>query len=98
VVQDFSPGYGFTGILIALMAFNDPIAILPVSILFGMLSVGAVGMELQSGVPNELSEVVQALIILFIAAQAGLGKALGRVPFRSRAASEGKFDIGDVGE
>lgn len=68
-VQNISPGYGFDGLTIALMAAFNAYAVLPISILFGALRSGGVTMELNTSVPSELSEVIQATIILFIAAQ-----------------------------
>lgn len=68
-VQDISPGYGFDGLTIALMAAFNSYAVLPISILFGALRAGGVTMELNTNVPSELSQVIQATIILFIAAQ-----------------------------
>ena len=68
-VQNISPGYGFDGLTIALMAVFNAYAVLPISVLFGALRAGGVTMELNTNVPSELSEVIQATIILFVAAQ-----------------------------
>ena len=43
-VQDISPGYGFDGLTIALMAVFNAYAVLPISILFGALRAGGVTM------------------------------------------------------
>jgi len=67
-IQNISPGYGWVGVLVALMASNNPIAVLPVGILFGALKTGGLGMEAATNVPSELSDVLQAIIILFFAA------------------------------
>ena len=39
-------------------------------LLFGALSVGGVAMQASAGTPKELTEVLQALIVLFVAAPA----------------------------
>lgn len=75
-VQDISPGYGFDGLTIALMAVFNAYAVLPISVMFGALRAGGVTMELNTNVPSELSEVIQATIILFIAAQASFSRYL----------------------
>ncbi len=68
-VQDISPGYGFDGLTIALMAAFNAYAVVPISVLFGALRAGGITMELNTNVPSELSEVIQAVVILFMAAQ-----------------------------
>lgn len=68
-VQSISPGYGFDGLTIALMAAFNAYAVIPISVLFGALRAGSISMELNTGVPSELSNVIQALVILFMAAQ-----------------------------
>ncbi|MDR1193045.1 MAG: ABC transporter permease [Peptococcaceae bacterium] len=71
-VQNISPGYGFDGLTIALMAGFSAIGVIPMAILFGALRSGGLSMELATSVPSELSKVVQAIIILFMAAQVSL--------------------------
>ena len=75
-VQDISPGYGFDGLTIALMAAFNAYAVIPISVLFGALRSGGISMELSTSVPSELSEVIQAVVILFMAAQAAFTGAL----------------------
>ncbi|MDN5343909.1 MAG: ral nucleoside transport system permease protein [Clostridia bacterium] len=71
-VQDFSPGYGFDGITVSLMAGNNPFGILPAAILFGAMRAGGLAMELATKIPSELSSVLQALIILFVTARGSI--------------------------
>jgi ABC-type uncharacterized transport system permease subunit len=66
--DQFSSGFGFTGIAVALLAKNHPIGVIPAAILFGALSAGAGTMQLVAGVPQKLIGIVQALIIFFVAA------------------------------
>jgi general nucleoside transport system permease protein len=60
-------GVGFDGIAVALLGGNTAIGVILAAILFGGLKVGALNMPLESGVPNELVEIVIALIIFFVA-------------------------------
>ncbi|MBC1492008.1 ABC transporter permease [Listeria booriae] len=62
-----SPGTGFDGIAVALLGGNSPIGIIFSAILFGALKVGSLNMPAVAGVPNELVNVVIALIIFFVA-------------------------------
>jgi simple sugar transport system permease protein len=64
----FSSGYGFDAIAIALVAATHPLGILPVALLFGALRNGADLMELRSGVSKYVISLVQAFVLLFVAA------------------------------
>lgn len=71
-VQNMSPGYGYDGILVALLAGNSAPGIFAVAILFAALRIGGIGVEQVTNVPSELSQVLRAVIILLVAAQAGI--------------------------
>ncbi len=60
--EGFSGGAGFTGIAVALLARNRPLAIIPSALFFGMLSYG--GLVVNRIAPRELLDVVQAVILL----------------------------------
>ncbi|MFN8473680.1 MAG: ABC transporter permease [Anaerolineae bacterium] len=64
----FSAGYGFDSIAIALLAKANPLGVIPAAFLFGALRNGADLMELRSGASKQIISVIQALILLFIAA------------------------------
>lgn len=61
-------GVGFDGIAVALLGGNGPIGIILAALLFGSLKVGALNMPLEAGVPNELVDIIIALIVFFVAA------------------------------
>ena len=62
---NFSPGYGYTGIIIAWLSKLHPAAIVIVAILFGGLQAG--GFTLQSsGVPAAIVLMLQGLILFFV--------------------------------
>jgi simple sugar transport system permease protein len=67
--DQFSSGFGFTGIAVALLAKNHPIGIIPAALLFGALSSGAGTMQLEASVPQEIILIIQALVIFFVAAE-----------------------------
>jgi simple sugar transport system permease protein len=64
----FSTGYGFDSIAIALLARSNPIAIIPAAVFWGALNAGRSGMQAEAGISSDLIRIVQALVILFIAA------------------------------
>ncbi|MSU01064.1 ABC transporter permease [Tissierella pigra] len=70
-LQHISPGYAFDGMLIALIVKNNPIGVVLMSIFFGALKTGSIAMENSIGIPSELVSVIQSIIILFIAGEAG---------------------------
>jgi simple sugar transport system permease protein len=59
-------GVGFMGIAVALLGRNHPIGIIGAALLFGTLSQG--GLAVNALVPKELVDVLQAVIILAVAA------------------------------
>ncbi|MBM7586896.1 simple sugar transport system permease protein [Bacillus pakistanensis] len=60
-------GVGFDGIAVALLGGNAAIGVILAALLFGGLKIGALNMPLEAGVPNELVDIIIALIIFFVA-------------------------------
>ena len=74
----FSPGYGFDGIVVALVGNTRPLGVVAAALLFGALRAGATPMQAATGTPLDLVVIIQALVILFIAAPA-LVRAIFRI-------------------
>lgn len=66
--ENFSPGYGYTAIAVALLARLNPLSVLLTALLFGALEAGASAMQRDAGVPSVLVSVVEALLILLVLA------------------------------
>lgn len=64
----FSLGYGFDAIAIALLGRTHPGGVVIASILFGAMRNGATRMQFLTQIPVDIISVVQALILLFVAA------------------------------
>ncbi len=75
MMTSFTVTYGFTGIAVALVGGNNPIGILISGVLFGGLQAGALRMQMMTDASSSVVQVIQALVILFIA---------GRLMFRLR--------------
>jgi ABC-type uncharacterized transport system permease subunit len=76
-VAGFSPGYGFTGIAIALLGRNSAVGIILAAIVFGALSSAGATMQLFSDVPIEIVEIMQGAGMIFAVAKFGFGQARG---------------------
>jgi simple sugar transport system permease protein len=83
---------GFDSIAVALLASNNPIGIIPSALLFGILGAGGSNMQLTSRVPVELIQVIQALVLMFVAAN-----QIIRHLYRIRAAEVGEKVILSTG-
>jgi simple sugar transport system permease protein len=68
VSPGISPGYGFDGIAVALLGGSSPLGVVLSAILFGVLRAGATPMQSATGIPIDLVVVIQALVIMFVAA------------------------------
>ncbi|WP_342400272.1 ABC transporter permease [Weizmannia sp. FSL W8-0676] len=66
-LQSSFSGIGFDGIAVALLGGNTAPGVLIAAVLFGALKVGSLNMPVDANVPNELVNIVIALIILFVA-------------------------------
>ena len=64
--QNLSPGYGFSGIAVALLARLHPLGVVLSGILLGALEAGASGMQRDAGVPAVAVYVVEAVVILVV--------------------------------
>jgi simple sugar transport system permease protein len=64
------PGLGFDGISVALLGRSNPWGVVAAALLFGGLKAGGQQMQVAAGVSLDLTSVIQALIILFVAAPA----------------------------
>jgi simple sugar transport system permease protein len=65
---NFSGGIGFDAIAVALLGRSHPFGVLFAGLLFGALQAGGRQMQVSAGVSLDLIVIIQALIIIFIAA------------------------------
>ena len=68
LIAGFSSGYGFDGIAVAALAADSPLAVILSGIIFGALRAGSMVLNRTTGIPTEFIDVIQALIILLVAA------------------------------
>lgn len=84
---DLNPGIGFGGIVVTLLARNNPLAVPFAALAYAYLRVGAQVMERTTDVSREMVLILQALIILFVASDRFGPDLLGL--WRTRAVRRG---------
>jgi simple sugar transport system permease protein len=70
LASGFSAGYGFDAIALALLGKSHPLGVVLAALLFGTLRNGATRMQSLASIPIDIISIVQALVIVFIAAPA----------------------------
>src|SRR6516225_5588665 len=60
--------YGFDGITVALLGRARPLGVVFAGLMFGAMNAGGTVMEAATGVPSDVTNVIEALIVLFVAA------------------------------
>jgi simple sugar transport system permease protein len=68
VMAGLSPGYGYTGIVIAMLARLNPLGVVPAAIFFAAIATGAENMSRQTGVPVFLADVIQGTSLICMVA------------------------------
>jgi len=84
----FGTNIGFDGITVALLGRANPIGILLSALLLGAMRAGAPLMQIQARIPVEIIDVIQGVILIFLAAE-----IIVRRIFKLRAASLGSGEI-----
>ena len=74
--DSISRDYYFEGLMVAMIARYQPLAVVFLSLFFAALKIGAQGMELAAGVPNQIYLIIQTVVIFLMAAESGLFSAL----------------------
>jgi len=69
-----SPGYGWDGVIVAIIGRNHPLLIIAASFFLAYMRVGGQVLTLMSDVPAEMVTVIQSVIILLITAEAFLSR------------------------
>jgi ABC-type uncharacterized transport system permease subunit len=64
LIMDISPGYGYSGIVIAMLGNLHPVGVLFSSLFFSVIIVGAQTMSRMTGVPIYIAEVIQGMALM----------------------------------
>jgi len=66
LIMDISPGYGYSGIVIAMLGNLHPVGVLFSSLFFSIIIVGAQTMSRMTGVPVYIAEVIQGMALMIM--------------------------------
>jgi len=91
--SSFSPGFGFTGIAIALLGNLAAVGVLLAALLFAILQTGGQVMQRVSGTPSSIVTIIQGLVILFVATRISGVRQLSTLVRRRRE----RTDQGNAG-
>ena len=86
--SSFSPGFGFTGIAIALLGNLAAVGVLIAALLFAVLQTGGQVMQRTSGTPSSIVTIIQGLVILFVATRLSGMKQISSLMVRRRHRDE----------
>ena len=79
LIENFSPGYGYDAIAVALLANLHPLWLLLSAFFFGALRNGAINMQIVTGVPVSFVYIIQALAVLFVVGSTGVPRFINKV-------------------
>lgn len=65
-IEGFSPGYGFSGISVALLGRSNPFGAIFGAFFFGIMNQGMMYIGTETNVPKDFVKVLQTIIIIFI--------------------------------
>ncbi len=89
-IKGLGANYAWDGIMVSMVANNHLVATLAYGLFFSILETGSLGMELFTKVPNEMTTVLQAIIVLVVMAGRGsievfIRKGMTRRKLKARA-------------
>ena len=68
LMDGISGGVGFVGVVVALLARLNPLAVIPTALLYGGMSVGADAMQRRASIPSSITFILQSLAVLLVLA------------------------------
>lgn len=82
LIPGFSPGYGWTGIAVGVLAGLNPIGAIFSALFFGGINIGVKNMTTRAGVPIYLSFAIEAFVVIFVLAGEGIRRLWPDLSFR----------------
>ncbi|MEL7607906.1 MAG: ABC transporter permease [Bacillota bacterium] len=83
LVENFSPGFGYDAIAVALLANLHPLGVMLSALFFGALRNGASNMQIVTGLPVAFVQIIQGISVLSVIASGSLPAFIQRVRGRT---------------
>jgi general nucleoside transport system permease protein len=74
LTRDLSPGFGYTGIIVAMLALLHPIGVVVAALFVAGIFVGSDSMSRAAGVPTYIADMLLAVALLFMVLALGLAR------------------------
>ena len=74
LTRDLSPGFGYTGIIVAMLALLHPIGVVVAALFVAGIFVGSDSMSRAAGVPTYIADMLLAVSLLFMVLALGLAR------------------------
>jgi simple sugar transport system permease protein len=74
LTRDLSPGFGYTGIIVAMLGLLNPLGVVVAALFVAGIFVGADAMSRTAGVPSYIADVLLAAALLFMVLAVGLSR------------------------
>jgi len=68
LMDGISGSMGFVGIIVALLSRLNPLAVVPVALVYGGMSVGADAMQRRASIPSSITFILESLAVLLVVA------------------------------
>ncbi|MFH0953704.1 MAG: ABC transporter permease [Verrucomicrobiota bacterium] len=78
LIPSISSGYGFLGLLVAMLAGYKAVWAIPVALFFAALNIGSIQLPIVLQLDSSLSGVLQGVLVLFVLMAGGLRQRLAR--------------------
>lgn len=69
LLAGFNPDFGMEGVVVSLLASNNPLGVMLSGLFFGALRNGGINMERMTEVPASVTDIVMAIVIIFLGAR-----------------------------
>jgi simple sugar transport system permease protein len=63
-----SPGYGFTGIIVAFLGRLNPLGVIPAAFILALSYLGGEGIQIEYGISEQIARVFQGMLLFFVLA------------------------------
>lgn len=83
-VDGIDIGYGLEGLTVSLLANNNPFGVVVISVLFGAMRSGSMVMERTTTISREIVDILQAVLIFFVASNVAFKNLAYRFSRRDR--------------